>query len=876
MTWLTRLPLRYVLPMLLGGFAIVVTGLSYVISRPDVYRAVNRDAVEQMKSSLVQTQGALERLWRSGDMVGVKSQITTFGSDHGNRRTALIDADGLVLASTSLADVGRSARVAFPVFGSENLLDPEKNAHSQVTVVRDRNTTNLNGLIQVCGPGGKGLRLSNCGYLYREVDLKQELDTAVGVLRDQTIRSMLAIVAGTVLLLLLLNSLLMRRAQRLVEVTRAFAAGEADTRSRLQGNDELAEIGQAVDSMLDGIQASQAKLRLRDRAMAESKNGIVISDATLDDLPIIYCNAAFEQMTGYSREQVLGRNCRFLQGDDRDQDGIREAREAVSTGTACQVTLRNYRKDGTLFWNEVLISPVRSPESDITHFIGIQSDITERKRTQALLEENYRSLEQRVEERTAELGESEERYRSLFENSSDLIHSINTDGSFNYVNPAWRQALGYETADVERLNIYDIVHPDDHDYYAQIIKKVFSGLKVTNIQARFVTSHRDFIWIEGNASCQMRDGEPIATRGIFRDVTSRIEAEQRLQEAKETAESATVTKSRFLAAASHDLRQPLQSISIYLAVLKRQLDSPASREISDKMGNSIGIMTEMLNALLDITKLDSGSVVSERQDFAVHSLMQKIVNENLPHAEEKSLELRCVESSHVINSDPALLERIVENFVTNAIRYTESGHVEVRSVGDGDKVRIEVEDTGIGIPADVRDDIFEEYYQVENDVRDRRKGLGLGLSIVKHIARLLEHDLTVQSLPGSGSTFTVTVPMAESVQSTESITDVAVETESSGRKPVVLFVEDDQDVREATMLLFNTCDVIAHSASDGESALRTIGSGVKPDLLVSDYRLPGYDGVELVRRVRAITSDTLPVVLMTGDTAVDQIKSANA
>jgi PAS domain S-box-containing protein len=372
----------------------------------------------------------------------------------------------------------------------------------------------------------------------------------------------------------------------------------------------------------------------------------------------------------------------------------------------------------------------------------------------------------------------------------------------------------------------------------------------------------------------------VLVSSTMRDISERRQMEALLARervalglAGEVAERANASKSRFLAAASHDLRQPLQSLGLYLSVLARQLEAPTPLEICSKMRASLDTMGELLDALLDISRLDSGSVVPEKKHFPIKPLFDRIVTGNVQQAEEKGLLLECESSACVVDSDPGLLERVVENLVTNAIRYTEAGSVSLRCERVDGVARISVSDTGVGIPEESLGKIFDEYYQLDNPVRDRRKGLGLGLSIVKHIARLLDHELHVSSVAGRGSIFAVDVPVAEI--SVEEARAPASAPRQQRRDPVVLFVEDDSAVIDATTMLFDCSGIALHTATDGHAAIDLVNGGVVPDLILSDYRLPGMNGVEVARRVRELLGTQVPVVLMTGDTSAREIEGAN-
>ena len=368
---------------------------------------------------------------------------------------------------------------------------------------------------------------------------------------------------------------------------------------------------------------------------------------------------------------------------------------------------------------------------------------------------------------------------------------------------------------------------------------------------------------------------PVSTSLVasaIRDVSYRKDVERQLQEAKNSAESATQMKSRFLAAASHDLRQPLQSLGLYLSVLqKKVVELPEAVEIGDKMRNSLNVMGELMDVLLDISKLDSGAVEPDLKEFGLQSLFDQLSSQHTPQAREKHLAFVVESTQQSVISDPGLLQRVLENLVTNAIRYTEQGVVTMRCVLLGDRARIDVIDTGVGIPSDAQETIFDEYFQLDNPVRDRRKGLGLGLSIVKHIAKILDHRIELESEVGQGSRFSVFVPLGQKTETDpEGGAQVVTVSTTSGQRSV-LVIDDDAAIVDATKMLLELLGYVVQIAQDGVQALELIDAGVRPDFVVTDYRLPGVNGLEVLRQIRAKLEVVLPAVLVTGDTATTEI-----
>ncbi|HSG66968.1 MAG TPA: PAS domain S-box protein [Gammaproteobacteria bacterium] len=585
-------------------------------------------------------------------------------------------------------------------------------------------------------------------------------------------------------------------------------------------------------------------------------------DATIVVNPegiIEIANSQTATLFGYSAQELRGMSVEALVPERFHAAHVahRERFVAAPTvrGMGADLELYAFTKDGREIPIEVSLSPIQTGDGML--FAAAIRDITARKATENALRE------------------SEERYRDLFDNATDLIQSVGPDGSLRYVNAAWRRTLGYDESEIAELSMLDVVHPDDRDHCRQLFDRVTRGEAVHQISTVFVTKAGERIHVEGNASCRIVNGTPVATRAIFHDVTERLKHEAELERSKEIAETATATKSRFLAAASHDLRQPLQSLGMYLKVLNKLVEEPKAIEVCDKMQQSLDVMGELLEALLDISRLDSGSIKPQKIDFHTQTIFDQLAANSEPQARGKNLSLTCVGEDCVVHSDPALLQRIVDNFVGNAIRYTDTGSIEVSCERRSDHARIEVRDTGVGIPASALDSIFEEYFQLDNPVRDRRKGLGLGLSIVRHIARLLGHRLDVRSIPGEGSVFAVEVPLGEILE-TEAETSLCEERVMQRTSPpVVLLVDDDAAIVDATTMLLSVSGFEVRSALDGASALAQLADGLRPDVLISDFRLPGLNGVELVRRVRKTMTEDVPTVILTGDTSAKEIESAN-
>ena len=348
-------------------------------------------------------------------------------------------------------------------------------------------------------------------------------------------------------------------------------------------------------------------------------------------------------------------------------------------------------------------------------------------------------------------------------------------------------------------------------------------------------------------------------------------SELRLQ--KEEAEKSNLAKTKFLAAASHDLRQPLQSVSLLSAALDFHITGEKERSILGKLQNSVDSLGELLNSLLDISKLDADVVQPEIHPVLLCELLQQSVEKFEPIAAEKGLIFGCQSTSDVwVNTDPQLLARIISNLLENAIRYTESGSVSIVLKKEANQAVILLKDTGIGIRDEDKQNIFTEFYQVDNPERDRQKGLGLGLSIVKRLSDLLGLQLVFESQPRLGTSFKLTCPLAKNAPLKEVITPKEVETPAE--QLTVLIVDDEASVRESMKILFEawSCSVLV--AADEAEAMNVVSkSNDSIDVLFVDYRLrEGRTGVEVANKLVATLEYELPVMVITGDTAPEQLR----
>jgi two-component system, sensor histidine kinase len=388
--------------------------------------------------------------------------------------------------------------------------------------------------------------------------------------------------------------------------------------------------------------------------------------------------------------------------------------------------------------------------------------------------------------------------------------------------------------------------------------------------------------VEISLSPIVRDERTLVAAAI-RDVTGRKRAEAELiharevadrsrelaVEAREAADRANQGKSRFLATASHDLRQPLQTLELLNGSLQRLPISPAVAEAVAQQGVAIGAMSRLLNALLDISKLESGAIKPEPTDFTVAAIFEELRRAFAASAAQKGLEFEVSAGEECAHGDPSLIEQILRNLVTNAIKYTHRGIVSLRCVtSPGQMLRLEVIDTGIGIPAAQIPYIYDEFYQVGVATNSSRDGYGLGLSIVQRLVKLLDLKLEVRSELGKGSAFSLAVPMSRArVERSSATLPASAAAEHPAGAPHVLLVEDDKSVRDATRLLLSVegyrVTAVATLAEALDEASRSV-----IDLLLTDFHLAnGETGTAVISALRKSLGTHLKAVLITGDTS---------
>jgi len=408
------------------------------------------------------------------------------------------------------------------------------------------------------------------------------------------------------------------------------------------------------------------------------------------------------------------------------------------------------------------------------------------------------------------------------------------------------------------------IHPDDRSGVMACLHGVRPDNPSYSTTFRYMRRDGDReVWLEQIASAEFDSaGQLKRVQGLTTDITERKRSEQEISRAQKSAELANQAKSGFLAAASHDLRQPLQTLRFLQGALEQHHPDGEGRKLLEAIGRSLDTMSSMLSSLLDVNRLEVGKLRPIKSDLAINEVFDSVATDFLRPVEERGLKLRVVRSGLMVYSDKRMLEGMIRNLLSNSVRYTDQGKILLGCRRAGDKIRIEMWDSGIGISGDQLPRIFDEYYQGAEAAE--RGGSGLGLAIVRRLGEVLDHGIDVRSAPGRGTCVSIKVPLGQTRVNSEPAHDQV--SESISFAGTVLVIEDETSVRSALNRLLKLRGIGSSIVATGNDALILVKQGMRPDLILSDYNLRGsMNGVETIKALRSALAWNVPGIVMTGD-----------
>lgn len=485
------------------------------------------------------------------------------------------------------------------------------------------------------------------------------------------------------------------------------------------------------------------------KALDASVSGIIITDNGQSDNPIIYCNAAFEKISGYQRNEIIGHNCRFLQADDRNQNEREILAKSIRKGIGCKVEIRNYRKNGDLFWNELYMSPVMNTNNMVTHFIGVQNDITERRKVEHELRLQKAKIEQQVEERTVALRDSEAFLTSIIETVREGLLVLNP--KFKVISANYHFLRTFKVTAEETLGKELYTLGNNQWDIPQLRELLITILPTNNPVVDFEVEY-DFPHI--GKKLMLLNAYRIELEGQFKDqillaiedITERKEIERR--------------KDDFLSIAGHELKTPLTTIKGYMQILERNIHNEASdkfRYTLGKVSQYVERLNNLIAELLDVSRIQTGNIELHEASFEFDKMVTEVIDGIQGSAHHHQIFLTGKTNATVI-ADESHIMQVLTNLLSNAIKYgPDSKDIEVNISNVSEYVKVSIKDKGLGMSPEDRKRVFERFFR-GNDVQKRFPGIGIGLYVCEQIIKNHKGTLWVESEKGKGSTFSFTIP----------------------------------------------------------------------------------------------------------------------
>jgi len=755
----------------------------------------------------------------------------------------------------------------------------------------------------------------------------------------------------------------------------------------------------SIRTDISRIKKAELRLRLLERAVEASASSISMVDVNKPGMPLIYVNPAFERITGYSRDEAIGRNPRFLQGKETDQPGVDEIRAALQEGRAGGALLHNYRKDGATYWNDLRIAPVHDEQGRLSHFIGIADDVTERRDAgDALLKSEERlrrsqhyanigtwdwniqtgkvicserigslfgypedkreisfkyfldgihpddrqkvidavdacvqqGAEYNIEHRCvwpdgtvrwllergdvvragdgtplnmlgvvqdithrkfAELKILEKQARlvifnHIIENVADAVITIDSVGTISSFNPAAEKLFGYSAAEIINRNVNLLMPEPYRSKHGRYIDLHNAGQPsgIIGKQLELPGQHKDgTIFSLELAVTLMEIDDSKHFVGILRDISERKQYEQEIIAAKDEAESANNAKSEFLSNMSHELRTPMNAILGFGQLL--EIEAGLNEDQADYVDEILKAghhLLELINEVLDLARIESGNINLSLEPLSCAELIGECLTLIKPIAQVRGITINdAAIGDYVIRADRTRLKQVLINLLSNAIKYNRpQGDVLVQVVVQDGFVRLEVSDTGYGIPATRRQELFQPFSRLgvaDTDI----EGTGIGLTISRRLMKMMGGTIGMDSEEGRGCTFWIELPEVAAepdIRSNNVEQVMTFEAASGGEcRYTVLYIEDNPaNLRLIAQILGRNPQVQLITAHTAELGLE-LASAHHPELILLDINLPGMDGYQVLSVLRSLDSvKKTPVIAISANATPRDIEQGMA
>ena len=607
---------------------------------------------------------------------------------------------------------------------------------------------------------------------------------------------------------------------------------------------------------------------------------------------ILAVNPAFERITGYAREEVIGKNPRFLNSGLNPAQMYEDMWASIGRGKLWQGELRNRKKNGEYYWAAVSISPVIDGQGGISHYIALVPDITERKQVQDALFASE-----------ARLAAFSRDFEAFLNQTTDFIYFKDADCRIRFCSQTMAVITGHASwQDMVGKHDREIFPPDTARIYEEEEAPILAqGKPLLNKIDPYYDSQGNTGYVQTNKWPLFdAEGKVAGIFGISRDITERIEVEKQLvkyrdhleeilkersaalssaREAREVAEAASRAKSSFLANMSHELRTPMNAIMGMTNIALRRTEDTKLRDPLLKIDQASRNLLAIINDILDISKIEAEHLSLEQTSFELGSVFENLTSLVGQKASEKGIELRfelpAALSRQPLVGDPVRLGQILLNITGNAVKFTDQGSVTVRvrpleDLPDSLCLRFDVIDTGIGISSEAQERLFTAFEQADNSMTRKYGGTGLGLAISKRLVHMMGGEIGVDSTPGQGSNFWLTVRLIKNDAAVRTVISSAHgEAEAHLRREYcgarLLLVEDEPVNREVTLYLLEDTGLSVDVAEDGLQAL-ALAQQNRYALILMDMQMPNLNGIEAARAIRADSLNRLtPIIAMTAN-----------
>jgi PAS domain S-box-containing protein len=568
-------------------------------------------------------------------------------------------------------------------------------------------------------------------------------------------------------------------------------------------------------------------------------------------------NIGAQHILGYSEEEIIGKHAsKFFTPEDRAKDVPQKELATAAVAGRAEDERWHIRRDGSRFWASGVVTPVRSDTGKLLGFSKVMRDMTERNR----------------------LTEERDRFFAL---SMDMLTIVNLDGRFQRVNPAFQKVLGFSEEELLTMSLFELVHPDDRAKTISEYEKLAAGKSTKSMDNRLRSKDGTYKWVAWSYFPVPEDGLAF---GVGRDVTELRKIQEVLRLRAEELENANRVKDEFLATMSHELRTPLTSILGWSRLLdSKQLSEKETERAVHIIQRNAEAQSKLIEDLLDVSRIITGKLRIEFQPVSFASITDSAINSLRPAIDAKQLQLETTidPAAGPIMGDPARLQQIVTNLLSNSIKFTPNGgKIAIRLERFDSHVRLEVSDTGVGIPPEHLPHIFERFRQVDSSNIRVHGGLGLGLAIVDYLVRQQGGAVSAQSEgTGKGAIFTVEFPLTSSevisselgpvslisrqAKTTFESSELVIDQKLKHRR--ILVVEDDPDTQELLKTVLGGHGAEVTAVNSGASALAEL-THVKPDVIISDIAMAGENGYDLIKKIRSLGPEAgghVPAIALT-------------